>query len=71
LRGLGETRIPMLANLFGHWFIGLPLGYTFCFTFQFGVIGLWWGFSSGLIICGVVLLWVWHQRSRDYERAGP
>lgn len=71
LRGLGETRIPMLANLVGHWFIGLPLGYTFCFTLQFGVIGLWWGFSTGLIICGMVLLWVWHQRSRDYERAGP
>lgn len=70
LRGLGETRIPMLANLFGHWFVGLPLGYVLCFMLHFGVIGLWWGFSSGLIICGAVLVWVWHRRSREYERTG-
>ena len=31
LRGLGDTRSPMLWNLAGHWFIGLPLGYTLCF----------------------------------------
>ena len=31
LRGLGDTRTPMLWNLFAHWFVGLPLGYTLCF----------------------------------------
>jgi MATE family multidrug resistance protein len=62
LRGLGDTRSPMLWNLAGHWFIGLPLGYTLCFTLSFGVIGLWWGLSSGLIICGVALLTVWYRR---------
>jgi multidrug resistance protein, MATE family len=61
LRGLGDTRSPMLWNLAGHWFIGLPLGYTLCFTMGFGVIGLWWGLSSGLIICGVALLIVWYR----------
>lgn len=61
LRGLGDTRSPMLWNLAGHWFIGLPLGYMLCFTFGFGVIGLWWGLSSGLIICGVSLLIVWYR----------
>jgi len=62
LRGLGDTRAPMLWNLAGHWFIGLPLGYTLCFTLGYGVIGLWWGLSSGLIICGVALLTVWYRR---------
>lgn len=62
LRGLGDTRSPMLWNLAGHWFIGLPLGYTLCFTLGYGVIGLWWGLSSGLIICGVALLTVWYRR---------
>jgi MATE family multidrug resistance protein len=69
LRGLGDTRTPMLWNLAGHWFIGLPLGYTLCFVFGIGVIGLWWGLSIGLIICGVALLLVWGHRIRQLERA--
>lgn len=69
LRGLGDTRTPMLWNLAGHWFIGLPLGYTLCFTAGLGVIGLWWGLSSGLIICGVALLTVWSRRIHDFHVA--
>jgi MATE family multidrug resistance protein len=64
LRGLGDTRTPMLWNLAGHWFIGLPLGYTLCFVLDFGVIGLWWGLSTGLIICGIALVIVWARRVR-------
>jgi MATE family multidrug resistance protein len=62
LRGLGDTRTPMLWNLAGHWFIGLPLAYVLCFTAGAGVVGLWWGLSSGLIICAVALLSVWSRR---------
>ena len=61
LRGLGDTRTPMLWNLAGHWFIGLPLGYTLCFVLGRGVIGLWWGLSTGLIICGIALLVTWSR----------
>jgi MATE family multidrug resistance protein len=68
LRGLGDTRTPMLWNLAGHWFIGLPLGYTLCFAAGLGVTGLWWGLSAGLIICGVALLVVWSKRI--HEMAG-
>jgi MATE family multidrug resistance protein len=42
LRGLGDTRTPMLWNLAGHWFVGLPLGYWLCFVLGYGVAGLWW-----------------------------
>jgi len=62
LRGLGDTRSPMLWNLAGHWLIGLPLGYTLCFILGLGVIGLWWGLSTGLIICGIALVIVWSRR---------
>ncbi len=64
LRGLGDTRTPMLWNLVGHWFVGLPSGYVLCFVLGRGVIGLWWGLSIGLIICGVALLSVWSRRIR-------
>jgi MATE family multidrug resistance protein len=59
LRGLGNTRTAMLWNLVGHWLVGLPLGYVLCFRLGLGVVGLWWGLSLGLIICGVALLFVW------------
>lgn len=55
LRGLGDTRTPMLLNLVGHWIIGLPLGYWLCFNRDWGVAGLWSGLSVGLTIVGVVL----------------
>jgi MATE family multidrug resistance protein len=67
LRGIGETRVPMLTNLVGHWFIGLPIGYALCFSLGAGVTGLWWGLSIGLIVCAVVLLWVWHRRISRFE----
>jgi MATE family multidrug resistance protein len=64
LRGLAETRLPMIANLVGHWFIGLPLAYFLCFTRGWGVLGLWTGLSTSLMLIGTTLLVVWHLRSR-------
>lgn len=62
LRGFGDTRTPMLWNLAGHWVIGLPLGYLLCFSRGNGVVGLWWGLSVGLVICGVALVVVWARK---------
>jgi MATE family multidrug resistance protein len=62
LRGTGDTRTPMLANLGGHWLLGLPVGALLCFRAQLGVIGLWIGLSVGLIVVAVTLLWAWSRR---------
>jgi multidrug resistance protein, MATE family len=62
LRGLGDTRTPMITNLAAHWLFGLPVGYTLCFTMGLGAVGLWIGLSTGLIIAGVVLVWFWYRR---------
>lgn len=62
LRGVADTRTPMIWNLAGHWLLGLPLGYFLCFRRGFGVVGLWWGLSVGLIICGIALLVVWARK---------
>lgn len=64
LRGLGDTRTPMLLNLAGHWIIGLPVGYALCFYAGWGVVGLWIGLSVGLILVGAVLLGTWRRRER-------
>ncbi len=62
LRGLGDTRTPMLTNLAGHWLLGLPVGYALCFWWKWGVVGLWTGLSVGLIAIGSTLLLAWRRR---------
>jgi MATE family multidrug resistance protein len=64
LRGVADTRTPMITNLFAHWLFGLPVGYTLCFVVGMGVIGLWIGLSTGLIIAGAVLLYAWYRHLR-------
>ena len=68
LRGLGDTRTPMITNLIGHWLFGSPVGYSLCFTFGFGVIGLWIGLSTGLIIAGAVLIFAWNREIHALDR---
>lgn len=63
LRGLGDTRTPMLANLLGHWFLGLPIGALLCFRAGWGVTGLWLGLCIGLTVVAVVLITIWRTRA--------
>jgi MATE family, multidrug efflux pump len=71
LRGLGNTHTPMLWNLVGHWLIGLPLGYTLCFHVGLGAVGLWIGLSSGLIVIGAGLMFVWIRKLSAMRSARP
>ena len=64
LRGLGDTRTPMVTNIVGHWVLGLPVGYALCFSTGWGVVGLWVGLSIGLVFCAIVLLATWTVRTR-------
>jgi MATE family multidrug resistance protein len=70
LRGLGDTRTPMIVNLVAHWLVGLPTGYVLCFIIGWGVWGLWIGLSLGLIVTGVILFWVWTIKIAHYVRGG-
>ena len=63
LRGLGETRIPMLANLVGYWALGLPLGLFLCFGLRQGIHGLWIGLTLALIVISTLLLLRWRRDS--------
>jgi MATE family multidrug resistance protein len=68
LRGLSDTHTAMLWNLGGHWLVGLPLGYLLCFHWGYGVVGLWWGLSAGLMICGISLITAWWRKSSHLSR---
>jgi MATE family multidrug resistance protein len=66
LRGLGETRIPMLANLVGYWVLGLPLGLTLCFVLHWGIYGMWIGLTLALVVIASTLLRRWQNDSRAF-----
>ena len=67
LRGIGDTRTPMIMNVIGHWVLGLPIGYALCFWQGWGVSGLWIGLSIGLVFVAVVLTVIWHRRTARFE----
>lgn len=68
LRGAGNTRTPMLANLAGYWLIGLPLGALLCFKLRMGAPGMWAGLCLALILIGSLLTAVWN---RTIKHQGP
>lgn len=61
LRGLGDTRTPMLCHFGGYWLVGLPTGLWLCFGRNWGAPGLWTGLSVGLILIGGTLTLVWRR----------
>ncbi len=56
LRGIGDTRSPMLLNLLGFWCIGMPVGLWLGFGTPMGPRGLWWGLVLGLAAVSLLLL---------------
>jgi len=63
LRGLGETRAPMMANLVGYWAMGLPLGFFLCFVLRWGIYGLWIGLTLALVTIALALIGRWRRSS--------
>jgi MATE family multidrug resistance protein len=56
LRGVGDTRAPMIVALIGYWFVGVPVSLWLGYTMGLGPRGLWWGFVAGLAAVGLTLL---------------
>jgi MATE family multidrug resistance protein len=64
LRGLQDTRVPMLYAALGYWGFGMPLGLLFAFQLGFGALGVWIGLAAGLVAVAPVMLWRWMRRDR-------
>ncbi len=57
LRGLKDTRVPMLMTVLAYWVIGLPLGYILGFELGMGARGMWVGLIAGLTVAAAMLPW--------------
>jgi MATE family multidrug resistance protein len=72
LRGLQDTRVPMMFALFGYWGIGLPAGVLLGFWTPLRGTGIWIGLALGLAVVAALMLWRWTRRERlGLVRAAP
>lgn len=70
LRGLKDTRGPMVITLIAYWVVGLPLGIGTAFYGGAGPKGLWWGLIAGLAVAAVGLnLRFWRMAQRPLPMA--
>jgi MATE family multidrug resistance protein len=64
LRGLNDTRTPMLITVVAYWLVGLPLGAILGFRFGLGARGMWMGLIAGLTAAAVLLTVRYRSMSR-------
>ncbi len=62
LRGLKDTRMPMLLAVISYWFVGLTSGYVLGFQLDFEGAGLWWGLVLGLTTAALLLSWRFNRK---------
>lgn len=69
LRGVGDTRGPMLISLLGFWLVGLPVSVYLGFGAGAGPIGIWWGLVAGLAaVAGLLLVRVRRRFRQPLQR---
>lgn len=56
LRGLKDTRVPMLIGAVAYWGVGMGTGVSLAFGAGWGSRGLWWGLTAGLAAAAVLLV---------------
>jgi multidrug resistance protein, MATE family len=64
LRGLHDTRWPLLFALVGYWIVGLGIGAWLAFARDWKGVGIWVGLASGLAAVAVLMLARWTMRDR-------
>lgn len=56
LRGVQDTRVPMVIAAVSYWVVGIPVAYVLAFVLGLGPAGLWLGLVAGLSVAAVLLM---------------
>ena len=65
LRGLKDTKVPMVYNIISYWLIGMSLGYYLTFPMQLGPSGMWMGMIAGLTTGAILMTGRFLRRSSE------
>jgi MATE family multidrug resistance protein len=64
LRGLHDTRIPMIYAGLGYWGIGMPIAVYFGLFTPLEGVGVWMGLAGGLAVVAGLMMWRWWRREQ-------
>ena len=64
LRGLHDTRWPLVFAAFGYWGVGLGIGSWLAFGADWKGLGIWVGLASGLAAVAILMLARWSMREK-------
>ena len=64
LRGLQDTRVPMLLALTGYWLVGFGTSVALGFFTPLAGLGVWLGLAVGLVVVSLLLLHRWQARAQ-------
>ncbi|MCK8482501.1 MATE family efflux transporter [Aliiroseovarius sp. S2029] len=65
LRGVQDTRVPMIIATLSYWGVGMTMSYVLGITLGYGAPGVWVGLLLGLVCAGIFMSWrFWKSSSR-------
>jgi MATE family multidrug resistance protein len=67
LRGLNDTRVPLLLAACSYWGAGFATSYALAFVLDLSATGVWIGLSTGTSVFAVLLLWRFHVLTRAHH----
>lgn len=70
LRGIQDTRVPMVMAVFSYWVMGVPACYILGITLGYGVVGAWMGLVIGLLCATILLSWRVRRLYRGLSAGG-
>ena len=56
LRGLKDTRVPLVLNALIYWGLGFTLAYVLGVVLDYGAVGIWLGLATALLMAGILLI---------------
>lgn len=68
LRGMSDVNIPTFIVFVAYWIIGLPMSYYLGIHLQYGLEGIWYGLTIGLLTSSLLLYFRYRARTHHLKK---